>query len=53
MTINDVSAEEKARMRDASQAKVVEAIKKNTDPAFVDEWLKAIEKAGEDIKAGL
>jgi len=53
MTINDVSAEEKARMRDASQAKVVEAIKSNTDPAFVDEWLKAIEKAGEDIKAGL
>jgi len=53
MTINDVSDEEKARMRDASQAKVVEAIKKNTDPAFVDEWLKAIEKAGEDIKAGL
>lgn len=53
MVINDVSAEEKARMRDASQAKVVEAIKKNTDPAFVDEWLKAIEKAGEDIKAGL
>jgi len=53
MVINDVSAEEKDRMRDASQAKVVEAIKKNTDPAFVDEWLKAIEKAGEDIKAGL
>lgn len=53
MTINDVSAEEKARMRDVSQAKVVEAIKKNTDPAFVDEWLKAIEKAGEDITAGL
>jgi tripartite ATP-independent transporter DctP family solute receptor len=53
MIINDVSDEEKARMRDASQAKVVEAIKKNTDPAFVDEWLKAIEKAEEDIKAGL
>ena len=53
MIINDVSAEEKARMRDASQAKVVEAIKKNTDPAFVDEWQKAIEKAEEDIKAGL
>jgi len=53
MVINDVSAEEKARMRDASQAKVLEAIKKNTDPAFIDEWLKAIEKAGEDIKAGL
>jgi len=28
MVINDVSTEEKARMRDASQAKVVEAIKK-------------------------
>jgi len=53
MRINKVSAEEKARMRDASQAIVVGEIKKNTDPAFVDEWLKAIEQAKKDIKAGL
>jgi len=53
MAINDVSKEEKARMREASQAKVVESIKKASDPAFVDEWLKAIETVNLDINAGL
>jgi len=53
MAINDVSKEEKARMREASQVKVVESIKKASDPAFVDEWLKAIETVNLDINAGL
>ena len=53
MAINDVSNEEKARMREASQVKVVESIKKASDPAFVDEWLKAIETVNLDINAGL
>ena len=53
MAINDVSKEEKARMREASQGKVVESIKKASDSAFVDEWLKAIEVVNKDINAGL
>lgn len=53
MQINDVSAEAKARMRELSQAKVVEKIKELTDPVFVDKWLEAIEWAIEDIEIGL
>ncbi|GAB4118002.1 MAG: TRAP transporter substrate-binding protein [Candidatus Caldatribacteriota bacterium] len=53
MQINDVSAEAKARMRELSQAKVVEKIKELTDPIFVDKWLKAIDWAIEDIEVGL
>jgi tripartite ATP-independent transporter DctP family solute receptor len=53
MAINDVYKEEKARMREESQGKVIELIKKASDPAFVDEWLKAIDKAQADINEGL
>lgn len=53
MQVNDVSPEAKAAMRKMSQATVVSAIKKETDPEFVDMWLSAIETVRKDIASGL
>ena len=53
MEINAVAEAEKDRMRNATQAPVVELIKGKTDPKFVDMWISEIEKARQDIKAGL
>lgn len=53
MEVNDLTAEEKEQFRGVSQAKVTDLIKKEVDPAFVDAWLKAIEDAQKDVKAGI
>ncbi len=53
MKVNDVAEAEKAKMRQATQGKVIESIKGKTDPKFVDTWLANIEQARKDIKAGL
>lgn len=53
MSVNEVSDEAKRAMRELSQPGVVEAIKREIDPAFVDQWLAAIEKVREDIQSGL
>jgi len=53
MAVNPVSEAEKAKMRDATQAKIVQMIKEKTDPKFVDQWISSIEQARRDIKAGL
>lgn len=53
MHVNEVSAQTKKAMRDASQAKVVAAVKKGAGKAFVKEWLNAIKKAEKDIASGM
>ena len=53
MEVNEVSEAEKAKMREATQAGIVEKIKERTDPKFVDQWISAIEQVRKDIKAGL
>lgn len=53
MEINAVAETEKDRMRNATQAPVVALIKGKTDPKFVDMWINEIQKARQDIKAGL
>ena len=53
MIINKVTEAEKGKMREATQGKIIDMIKEKTDPKFVDQWLSSIEKAREDIKAGL
>ena len=54
MCIRDsLSVEEKEQFRAVTQAKIVDMIKKETDPAFVDAWLGAIKDAEKDVKAGI
>ena len=53
MQVDDLSVEEKEQFRAVTQAKIVDMIKKETDPAFVDAWLGAIKDAEKDVKAGI
>ncbi len=53
MKVNEVSETEKSKMRKATQSGIVEKIREKTDPKFVEMWIKEIEKARQDIKAGL
>jgi len=50
MIINDVSEEEKNRMRESSQKGVMEAIKEEgVDPALLEEWIATIEEVKKQI----
>jgi tripartite ATP-independent transporter DctP family solute receptor len=53
MQINEVSEAEKGKMRDATQVAIVQEIKKNVDPQFVDTWFSEIDQVRKNIKAGL
>lgn len=54
LKVNDITKEEKARMRQASQKAVIEAVKKNNvNEKFITDWLKGIEVVREDIASGL
>ena len=53
MQVNEVSEAVKEEMRKATQASIVEKMKKDVDESFVDMWLAGIQQARKDIRAGL
>lgn len=53
MEVNALTADQKAVFRDASQQDVIDKIKEEVDPAFIDKYLENIEKTREDINKGM
>lgn len=53
MKVNELTAEQKEAFKNASQKVVVDKVKQETDAAFVDGWLKAIESSKADILRGV
>lgn len=53
MEVNELTPEDKDAFRAVSQDKIIEAVKKEVDPAFVDSWMEAIATTQEDVKAGI
>lgn len=53
MQVNDVTAAQKEEFKNMSQKVVVEKVKKETDAAFVDQWLKGVESSRADVMKGV